>query len=130
MTGPDVEPVSSHVALRTLVVAVAVTAGIADAALLQGAGHSWPSSIGAGVLMGAFVGAGVWWIRHRWERAKARRTGDRASASADATVGVARGGWANPTGMQRLGRRLKRVFQPVTPRDDEQRGPQRRSRRF
>ena len=97
-----------------LVGSAAALAGVADAALAHNSGQSWPGAVFAGVVMGAFVGGGVWFIRSRLRRVRLART---AQAQATAQRGaVAKGGWANPTSAQRFRSRWRRM---TGPRPDE-----------
>lgn len=107
-------------------VAIAVPAvlfGVVDFFVLQSSGRTVGSALGAALAMATFVAVGVWWIRRSLRRLRTSRSSDKPGLGAglevarttdrvaDRTVpdSVAGGGWANPTGRQRVFARMARL---------------------
>ena len=116
-------------------VAIAVPAvlfGVVDFFVLQSSGRTVGSALGAALAMATFVAVGVWWIRRSLRRLRTSRSSDKPGLDAargaglevartterttdrvaDRTVPdgpVAGGGWANPTGRQRVFARMARL---------------------
>ena len=115
----------------------AVLFGVVDFFVLQSSGRTVGSALGAALAMATFVAVGVWWIRRSLRRLRTSRSSDKPGLDAARGAGlevartterttdrvadrgvpdgpvpdgpVAGGGWANPTGRQRVFARVARL---------------------
>ena len=96
-----------HLASARACVVTGLVALIVGTWINRTAGATWPRAIFGGVFLGVFTGYGLWLVTKARRRARPEQ---QPPSTRDPRTPPPPGGWANPTGTQRLLTRLGRLI--------------------